>query len=101
VHDEVPSNICSDWHIGDKAIVDGVFAGAHKVVRLDLVERLMREPSFENYHLLPSVHGDLLAKLDRLDEARLEFERAAALTRNARERDLLLKRAAACAPAGI
>ena len=48
------------------------------------------------YHLLPSVRGDLLAKLGRLDEARLEFERAAALSRNSRERDLLLKRAAAC-----
>ena len=49
------------------------------------------------YHLLPSVRGDLLAKLGRLDEARAEFERAAALTRNARERTLLLERAAACA----
>jgi predicted RNA polymerase sigma factor len=63
---------------------------------LDLVETLMAEPSFAHYHLLPSVRGDLLAKLDRLDEARLEFERAAALTRNARERKLLLERAADC-----
>ncbi len=51
----------------------------------------------QSYHLLPSVRGDLLVKLGRLDEARAEFERAAALTRNARERDLLLERAAACA----
>ena len=53
------------------------------------------EPSLKGYHLLPSVRGDLLAKLGRYDEARAEFERAAALTRNARERELLLERAAA------
>jgi RNA polymerase sigma factor (sigma-70 family) len=63
---------------------------------LDIVDALTAEPSFESYHLLPSVRGDLLAKLDRFDEARREFERAAALTRNARERELLLERAAAC-----
>jgi RNA polymerase sigma-70 factor (ECF subfamily) len=51
-------------------------------------------PSLKNYHLLPSVRGDLLAKLGRAEEARAEFERAAALTRNERERALLLKRAA-------
>ena len=55
------------------------------------------EPSLEGYHLLPSVRGDLLAKLGRNDEARAEFERAAALTRNGRERELLLDRARACA----
>lgn len=60
---------------------------------LDLVEALTAEPALENYHFLPSVRGDLLAKLGRLDEARLEFERAASLTRNARERELLLERA--------
>ncbi len=60
---------------------------------LDLVDALVAEPSLEGYHLLPSVRGDLLAKLGRADEARLEFERAASLTRNARERDLLLERA--------
>jgi predicted RNA polymerase sigma factor len=64
---------------------------------LDLVDALTSEPSLEAYHLLPSVRGDLLAKLRRFDEAREEFERAASLTRNARERDLLLERAAACA----
>jgi RNA polymerase sigma-70 factor (ECF subfamily) len=64
---------------------------------LELVDALTGEPALENYHLLPSVRGDLLAKLGRLPEARAEFERAAALTRNAREIDLLLKRAAACA----
>jgi RNA polymerase sigma-70 factor (ECF subfamily) len=62
---------------------------------LELVDKLTSEPSLKNYHLLPSVRGDLLSKLGRFDEARLEFERAASLTRNVRERDLLLARAAA------
>ena len=64
---------------------------------LELVDPLTSVPSLKNYHLLPSVRGDLLAKLGRSDEARTEFERAASLTRNVRERDLLLARAAACA----
>jgi RNA polymerase sigma factor (sigma-70 family) len=64
---------------------------------LELVDELISEPSLKSYHLLPSVRGDLLAKLDRNEEARAEFERAAALTHNSRERELLLKRAAACA----
>ena len=64
---------------------------------LGLVDALASEPMLRNYHLLPSVRGDLLRRLGRLDEARGEFERAAALTRNARERALLLDRAAACA----
>ncbi|HET9465353.1 MAG TPA: RNA polymerase sigma factor, partial [Gemmatimonadales bacterium] len=64
---------------------------------LELVDSLTSVPSLRNYHLLPSVRGDLLAKLGRSDEARTEFERAASLTRNVRERDLLLARAAACA----
>lgn len=64
---------------------------------LVLVNELMNEPSLQNYHLLPSVRGDLLAKLDRHAEARAEFERAAALTRNERERELLLARANAAA----
>jgi len=63
---------------------------------LELANRLISEPSLKAYHLLPSVRGDLLAKLGRHQEARVEFERAAALTRNARERALLLDRAAAC-----
>ena len=65
---------------------------------LALVDVLTAEPSLEGYHLLPSVRGDLLVKLGRLDEARAEFERAAALTRNTRERTLLLERATACTP---
>jgi len=60
---------------------------------LDLVDALTAEPALEQYHLLPSVRGDLLLKLGRSDEARAEFERAAAMTRNARERELLLERA--------
>jgi RNA polymerase sigma-70 factor, ECF subfamily len=64
---------------------------------LELVDRLCAEPSLKNYHLLPSVRGDLLSKLDRFDEAREEFERAATLTQNARERQFLDERAKACA----
>jgi len=64
---------------------------------LALVDTLTSERALENYHLLPSVRGDLLTKLGRFDEARAEFERAAALTRNERERALLLDRAAECA----
>ena len=64
---------------------------------LELVDALLPEPSLAGYHLLPSVRGDLLAKLGRLEEAGKEFQRAASLTKNARERKLLLERAAACA----
>ena len=64
---------------------------------LEIVDALTAEPALASYHLLPSVRGDLLAKLGRFTEAREELERAAALTRNLRERDLLLDRAAACA----
>lgn len=63
-------------------------------VGLALVDELMAEGVLQDYHLLPSVRGDLLAKLNRFEEARAEFERAASLTRNERERTLLLKRAA-------
>ena len=64
---------------------------------LELVDAVAAEPSLKAYHLLPSVRGDLLAKLGRFAEARVEFEHAASLTRNARERNLLLERARACA----
>jgi RNA polymerase sigma-70 factor, ECF subfamily len=60
---------------------------------LELVDALTAEPSLKAYHLLPSVRGDLLSKLGRYDEARAEFKRAAKLTRNVRERELLLERA--------
>ena len=62
---------------------------------LEAVDALRSEPALEGYHLLPSVRGDLLSKLGRFEEARVEFERAASLTRNSRERDLLLDRAGA------
>jgi RNA polymerase sigma-70 factor (ECF subfamily) len=64
---------------------------------LSLVEALAAERSLENYHLLPSVRGDLLNKISRFEEARSEFEHAASLTQNTRERELLLNRARACA----
>lgn len=65
-------------------------------VGLAALDDLAEEPALKNYHLLPSVRGDLLFKLGRMAEARVEFERAAAMTRNERERALLLKRAAEC-----
>jgi len=61
---------------------------------LEIVDTLTTEPSLKSYHLLPSVRGDLLAKLGRFTEAGEEFKRAASLTRNTRERELLLERAA-------
>jgi RNA polymerase sigma factor (sigma-70 family) len=63
---------------------------------LEVVDPLREEPTLASYHLLPTVRGDLLEKVGRRDEARAEFERAATLTKNARERALLLERAAAC-----
>jgi predicted RNA polymerase sigma factor len=72
------------------SMADGPNAG------LALVDALLDEPALRNYHLLPSVRGDLLAKLGRSADARAEFERAAAMTANERERDLLLARAAEC-----
>ncbi|WP_165984310.1 RNA polymerase sigma factor [Streptomyces sp. YIM 98790] len=67
---------------------------------LELVDALRDDPALRHYHLLPSVRGDLLARLGRHDEARTEFERAADLTRNERERTLLRERAAACRSGG-
>jgi len=64
---------------------------------LELVDSLVSEQSLKNYHLLPSVRGDLLSKLGRFAEARAEFEAAAELTRNAREQNFLLERARLCA----
>jgi predicted RNA polymerase sigma factor len=61
---------------------------------LEAVEAIAAEPSLQSYHLLPSVRGDLLARLGRSVEARAEFERAAAMTRNDAERNVLLQRAA-------
>ena len=64
---------------------------------LEVVDRLRSQSALKDYHLLPAVRADLLVRLGRSLEARPEFERAAELTRNARERQLLLDRAAACA----
>jgi predicted RNA polymerase sigma factor len=63
---------------------------------LEVADALLAEPALQGYHLLPAVRGDLLFKLGRLDEARREFERAAGLTRNGREKALLAARARAC-----
>jgi len=63
---------------------------------LAILDEIAGDPALKNYHLLPSVRADLLRKLGRLDEARAEFERAASLTQNSRERDFLLSRASAC-----
>jgi RNA polymerase sigma factor (sigma-70 family) len=78
----------------NRAVAVGMASGP--AAGLALVDRLADEPALHAYHLLPSVRGDLLEKLGRLDEARAEFERAASLTRNERERTLLLDRAARC-----
>jgi predicted RNA polymerase sigma factor len=76
----------------NRAVAVGMASGP--AAGLELVDALRAEPSLASYHLLPTVRGDLLSKLGRHEEAKLEFERAATLTRNARERELLLGRAA-------
>ncbi len=78
----------------NRAVAVGMALGP--AAGLQVVDNLKTEPSLKNYHLLPSVRGDLLEKLGRRDDARVEFARAASLTQNSRERDLLLARAAAC-----
>jgi len=78
----------------NRAVAVGMAEGP--AAGLELVDSLMDEPSLKNYHHLPAVRGDLLVKLGRVEEAGLEFERAAALTRNAREQELLLERVRAC-----
>jgi RNA polymerase sigma-70 factor, ECF subfamily len=78
----------------NRAVAIGMAVGP--CAGLALVDALTAEPSLQAYHLLPTVRGDLLAKLGRVDEARAEFERAASITRNAREREFLLKRARTC-----
>ena len=78
----------------NRAVAVGMAEGP--AAGLALVDALRDEPALASYHLLPAVRGDLLAKLERREEARAEFERAAALTRNAQERVVMLERAAAC-----
>lgn len=83
----------------NRAVAVGMASGPQAA--LEIVDQLAAEPALKSYHWLPSVRGDLLAKLGRHDEARAEFERAAGMTRNERERALLLERAAQQAlPAG-
>jgi len=83
----------------NRAVAVGMASGPAE--GLALVNALTSEPSLENYHLLPSVRADFLKKLGRLEEARVEFERAAAQTGNLRERDFLLERARSCARESI
>ena len=78
----------------NRAVALGMLSGP--VAGLERIDKLTSEPTLKGYHLLPSVRGDFLSKLGRFEEARVEFERAASLTRNERERKLLLERAAAC-----
>jgi RNA polymerase sigma-70 factor, ECF subfamily len=78
----------------NRAVAVGMASGP--AAGLELADALTSEPSLANYHLLPSVRADFLRKLGHLEEARVQFERAAALTRNVRERELLLDRARAC-----
>ncbi len=78
----------------NRAVAIGMARGPE--AGLELLERLSNDPALAGYHLLPSVRGDFLQKLGRFEEARAEFEKAAALTRNERERQLLIKRASGC-----
>ncbi len=78
----------------NRAVAVGMALGPE--AGLEVVNPLLNDPALQSYHLLPSVRGDLLKKLGRAEEARAEFERASSITRNARERDLLLERARSC-----
>jgi RNA polymerase sigma-70 factor (ECF subfamily) len=78
----------------NRAVAVGMAYGA--AAGLELVDALKNDPALRDYHLLPSVRGDLLKKLGRMEEARAEFERAASMARNTRERNLLLERARSC-----
>jgi RNA polymerase sigma-70 factor (ECF subfamily) len=91
----------NDTHLSPSPVVElnravAVAMAFGPAAGLELVDGLRDEPSLKKYHLLSSVRGDLLFKLGRFEEARTEFERAAGLTRNARERELLLARAEDC-----
>jgi predicted RNA polymerase sigma factor len=95
LYDELASLTASPVVELNRAVAVGMAYGP--ATALELIDALVAAGSLSQYHLLPSVRGDLLGKLGRLDEARMEFERAASLTQNARERSLLLSRAADCA----
>ena len=94
LYDELIAQLPSPIVELNRAVAVGMASGPR--AGLEAVDALRSDPALKGYHHLPSVRGDLLAKLGRIDEAREEFERAAGLTRNARERDLLLERARAC-----
>jgi RNA polymerase sigma-70 factor, ECF subfamily len=79
----------------NRAVAVGMAFGPRAA--LEIVDHLLEEPALDDYHLLPTVRGDLLERLGRVDEARAEFERAALMTANSRQRAALLERAAACA----
>ena len=95
LYDELVARVPSPVVELNRAVAVSMASGPQAA--LDLVDRLASAPALAQYHLLPSVRGDLLQKVGRLDEARAEFERAAGLTQNARERGLLLERARAAA----
>lgn len=78
----------------NRAVAVGMASGPE--AGLAVVDRLRADPALQNYHLLPAVRGDMLQKLGRVDQAYTEFVRAASLTRNTREREILLRRAASC-----
>jgi RNA polymerase sigma factor (sigma-70 family) len=90
LHQLTPSPVVKLNHAVALGMLSGPAAG------LAQIDTLTAEPALQAYHLLPSVRGDFLSKLGRLEEARAEFQRAASLTRNERERRLLLERASAC-----
>lgn len=94
LYDELSAQVPSPVIELNRAVAMGMAFGP--AIGLEIVDELAGEPSLRSYHLLPSVRGDLLFKLGRLDEAKAEFQRAAGMTQNARERRLLLDRAAAC-----
>ena len=91
LYDELAADVPTPVVELNRAVAHGMAYGPQ--AGLDLVDDLLGEPALQDYHLLPAVRGDLLEKLGRVDEARAEFRRAAAMTKNARERGLLLQRA--------
>ena len=94
LYDELAELVPSPVVELNRAVAVGMAYGP--AAGLQVADSLRAERTLQGYHLLPAVRGDLLDKLGRFDEAEEEFERAASLTRNAREREVLLQRAAAC-----
>ena len=94
LYDELSAQVPSPVIELNRAVAMGMAFGP--AIGLEIVDELAAEPALKSYHLLPSVRGDLLFKLGRMDEAKAEFQRAATLTQNAREKRLLLDRAEKC-----